>query len=269
MKTKTQLLASVVLVLAACGDNKVAPDARTRPDTGSGSGGFPAAPALGTQIDRMGRPAINTLLNHGFSADATASRTAKDAYNANATPATWISSVPEFMKNLGILDSLDTGFCGNGRCEPNETGGVGTVSPICEPDCGTTNVGFGSASACGNQALYNGGAGGSAMATSYQTLAGVLAGDEVQLDTSKAVCALYLAVEFGVATGAANSTCGGRAPQYDVVDFSLSMTSIGTFGFNPATFAPKLRDNAPAHTDYLGPDMYGTPQQFPFLGNPK
>lgn len=68
-------------------------------------------PSLGAQIDRMGRPAINTALNATFEADATAKDTAKDAYNA-AGEATWSSFEGEFKKNLAILDALDTN-CGN------------------------------------------------------------------------------------------------------------------------------------------------------------
>jgi hypothetical protein len=255
MKTKIQLVASLLLVVAACGDNQVAPDARVRPDTG-GSGGFPAAPTLGTQIDRMGRPTINTLLNHGFD-PAPAAQTAKDAYNANSMPATWVQYVPEFAKTLGILDALDTGFCGNGRCEANE--GVANPLNLCTLDCGATGTGAGDG--CGNQALYNGGQGTTPGPMSYFTLAGILALDELYLDTSKTQCGLYLAVEFGQVSPVPNSTCGGRSLQSDVVDFSLSLTAIGIPGFSTdGMFTPKIQDGAPPHTDYLA--------DFPYLGNP-
>ncbi|MFO0588019.1 MAG: DUF4331 family protein [Polyangiaceae bacterium] len=83
-----------------------------------GSGGtttttmMPKPPTLGAQIDRMGRPAINTALDHTFDTDATAKDTAKDAWNANSDASTWATYVPEVEKNLAILDSLDT-VCGN------------------------------------------------------------------------------------------------------------------------------------------------------------
>jgi hypothetical protein len=73
---------------------------------GPGDGGFPSAPVLGAQIDRMGRPAINTALNHAFDADMTAKNAAKDQYNA-ALPPTWPTLVAEIAKNLAILDGLD------------------------------------------------------------------------------------------------------------------------------------------------------------------
>ena len=72
----------------------------------------PKPPVLGTQIDRMGRPAINTALDHTFDTDAAAKDAAKDAWNANKDPATWATYVPEVEKNLAILDSLDM-VCGN------------------------------------------------------------------------------------------------------------------------------------------------------------
>jgi hypothetical protein len=210
------------------------------------------------QIDRMGRPAINTALNHAFDGDATATAAAKKAYNEQADPATWLANVPEFQKNLAIIDALDTGMCGNGKCETGETG---TTTGNCMADCGTTAAGTGNG--CGNQALYNGTGMGAPTASpnSYQTLAGVMAGDELYLDTTKGTCAFYLAVEFGIATGGTNSTCGGRAPQYDVIDFTLSVGAEGIAGFSTdGNFTPEIRDGASAHGDYSS--------VFPFLGEP-
>lgn len=86
------------------------PDAAT-PDGAAPDGGIPKRPMLGAQIDRMGRPAINTALNHTFDTVAATKDAAKNAYNA-ALPATWPTFEGEFEKNLAILDSLD-GTCGN------------------------------------------------------------------------------------------------------------------------------------------------------------
>jgi hypothetical protein len=80
-------------------------------DGGDTDGGIPAPPALGKQIDRMGRPAINTALNNTFETNATTKGAAKDAYN-DALPPAWPTFKAEFQKNLAILDSLD-GSCGN------------------------------------------------------------------------------------------------------------------------------------------------------------
>jgi hypothetical protein len=74
---------------------------------------FPMPPTLGAQIDRMGRPAINTALNHTFDTDATAKGMAKDAWNADTNEAGWVATyTPQTSANLGILDALDAN-CGN------------------------------------------------------------------------------------------------------------------------------------------------------------
>jgi hypothetical protein len=80
--------------------------------TGTGGSMMPAPPKLGAQIDRFGRPAINTAANHAFDGDAAAAGAAKDAWNANADPSTWASYTAEVAGNLAIVDSLDT-VCGN------------------------------------------------------------------------------------------------------------------------------------------------------------
>lgn len=85
--------------------------------SGGGSGGsggganFPPPPALGPQIDRMGRPAINTALNNTFEPDDATKDAAKDAWNT-AARASWNTYSGEVAKNLAILDSLDAN-CGN------------------------------------------------------------------------------------------------------------------------------------------------------------
>lgn len=79
---------------------------------GSDGGTVPTPPTLGAQIDRMGRPAINTALNKTFEADNTKKQAAKDAYNLDGDTSKWGGNVTEFQGNLAILDSLDT-VCGN------------------------------------------------------------------------------------------------------------------------------------------------------------
>jgi hypothetical protein len=103
--------------------------------------------------------------------------------------------------------------------------------------------------------------GGTAAATSYQSLATLLANDEIYLDTGKATCTFYLGVEFGVVTGGGNSTCGGRTPEYDVIDFSFSMLAMGIFGFLQPSFEPRIKDGVDKHADVSS-------TTFPFLGAP-
>jgi Domain of unknown function (DUF4331) len=115
---------------------------------GTGGGGNPTPPTLGKQIDRIGRPAINTALNHTFDPNDTTKEPAKDAYNGDLTPTNWANAYgAEFAANLAIFDGLDT--------------------------------------VCGNQLGYSvSDAGGSP----YATLAGVLANDWLMMDTTKTSC---------------------------------------------------------------------------------
>ncbi|MCE9578873.1 MAG: DUF4331 family protein [Deltaproteobacteria bacterium] len=185
-------------------DAKPQTDANTTPDA------FvqPAAPTLGTQVDRLGRPAINTALNHTFDPDAARKQAAKDAYNAAANPATWATTalgtgdvvVTQFETNLGIIDSLDSSAtvdgCSDGHHPPFYTA--------------------------------------AADKTAYQTLAGALANDALLLNTASGTCAPaasprqgYLAVEGAMATSTAPMSCGGRAPTYDVIDMSYTVLAAG------------------------------------------
>jgi hypothetical protein len=174
------------------GDSNV-PD-QNNPDVNktdaSDSGGNPPPPTLKTQVDRMGRPAINTALNHVFDTNTTTKNTAKDTYNADKNLAGWTAAyAPEFAKNLAVFDALDT----------------------------TTLPGDG----CGNQIAFT-------KANSYSTLAGVIADDRLYLNTAGTACTKYLAVEANV-LGLTNTDCGGRALTYDVIDATYSAVAIGAF----------------------------------------
>ncbi|HEY3801200.1 MAG TPA: hypothetical protein VGL61_01285 [Kofleriaceae bacterium] len=230
MKIITTIL--TVAAFAGCGDN-IKPNNDGPLGPMKDSGGIPAAPALGTQIDRMGRPAINTALNHAFDPVASSAGTAKDAYNADGSPGGWTQYAPQIAQNLAIIDVLD--------------------------------------GMCGNQVLYNNSesGGGSAAPTSYGPLASILADDELYLDTTVGACdittndahANYLSVEFYVVTGLPNSTCGGREPHNDVMATSYSALAIGITGFaTDGSYKPAFSDGAPVHTDLSA--------NFPYLGTP-
>ena len=79
---------------------------------GAGGSTTPQPPALGAQIDRMGRPAINTALNHTFDNNPEQKDLAKDNWNKNKDSASWAQYVAEIQTNLAILDGIDT-VCGN------------------------------------------------------------------------------------------------------------------------------------------------------------
>ncbi len=142
------------------------------------------APALGTQIDRMGRAAVNTALNATFSPDEAAEDAAEDAYNV-ASADMFSIFTSEIQANLGIYDSLDT--------------------------------------VCGNQFA----AASNLSADRYAALAGVLADDQLYVNSAASTCTTYLAVE-GNATGIVpNADCGGRTPLYDTIDVTYSVLAIG------------------------------------------
>jgi hypothetical protein len=250
---KLSIILFATLAAAGCGDNLKVTDGGT--SGGSDAGGVPPAPALGPQFDRMGRPAINTVLTHGFDKTAAAG-TAKDAYNHDGSPGGWMQYAPEFATNLAILDALDTGLtCTNGSCSANAAATPGD--------------------GCGHQVEYNGmlNGGGLPNTMSYLTLATVLTDDELFLDTRRGASDLgelggtsgqnYLAVEFNALTSGTvyNASCGGRAPTNDVIDTSYSALAVGLNGFNGATFATGFGDGASAHTDVSN-------SVFPFLGAP-
>ena len=194
---------------------------------------FPPPPEPLAQIDRMGRPAINTALSGTFvianpdgSVDAVSTDplrfAAEDAYNADGLPSNWDSNQGMFAANLAILDALDTG--------------VGGLS---------------NADACGNQPGYAGGACTGA-GTCYGLIATVLSDDVLWVDTAGVGCSAaaapfgsgYLAVEFN-ALGVANTGCGGRRPIDDVIDVTYGVVAgvPGMFGDNvapPAGLHPEL-----------------------------
>jgi hypothetical protein len=233
MKIITTIL--TVAAFAGCGDN-IKPNNDGPIGPMKDSGGIPAAPALGTQIDRMGRPAINTALNHAFDPNSATAGTGKDAYNADGSPGGWTQYAPQFAANLAVIDALD--------------------------------------GMCGNQVLYNGSitGGGSAAATSYGTLASILSDDELYLDTSIDTCnitinnsnANYLSVELEVASAGSivHTTCGGREPHNDVMATSYTALALGVGGFvtSDGSFLPMFSDGAPVHTDLSA--------NFPYLGTP-
>jgi hypothetical protein len=166
--------------------------------------GFPTPPMLGTQIDRMGRPAVNTALDETFLAvnganpapsDDTTRHAAEDAYNADSDPLNWSNNVKTFKAQLAILDSLD-GVCGN------QVLACGTMdADHNNPNC-------------------------------YTALAGVLSDDRLwaTLKTT-ATCAGYLGVETGA------DDCGGRRPVDDVILTTYGALS-GAAGFDDGITAP-------------------------------
>ena len=237
----------VSVLLAACGDNQSTPDSPPR-DT-SVDTGFALPPTIGPQIERMGRPAINTALNALVLDNGAEIAMKKDAYNLAADPAMWAATplvagrsiAAEFAVNLAFLDVLDQGNVA--------IPGTGLNAPGCK-----------------NQVLYNGspGGGGDPVPASYQTLATILADDMLYIDTSKTSCQVYLSLEVEVATGgaAAHTQCGGRTPTHDVIDTTYSLLLSGLAGFTNPGFTPRITDGVAVHTDV-------SDTVFPYFGTPR
>lgn len=156
-------------------------------------------PTLGTQLERMGRPAINTATNNTFADDDTRGA-AEDAWNAEGDPAAFAESfAADTIAGIAVLDSLD-GTCGN------------QVGYDFDPGVGTVN---------------------------YQAIGTVLANDWLIVKGDAAGgCNIYLGVEASV-LGVANDDCGGRTPAYDVVETSYSaLAGVGLSGFDDGITAP-------------------------------
>lgn len=167
-------------------------DGGTPPD----GGGFPAAPALGaTQIDRLGRPAVNTALTDPFYDHTTDTGkmghfAKQDAYNSAADPTTWGMFADQFKVPLAAYDSLD-GVCGN---------------------------------SVGSDPMKNDN-------TRWDTIATALADDRLFVKTGSSTCSAFLGVEAdalataGLTGGAANDDCGGRTPTYDTISIYYGVLS--------------------------------------------
>jgi hypothetical protein len=231
------LVASLVVLavmLTGCSSGKVKPDAAL---ADAGNSGASSPPALGAQIDRLGRPAISAALIGTFAAPEATRTAVKDAYNVASDPATWkTATLPplpaastierELAANLAVFDAIDRGLS------------------ITKSGCGNAYTG-------------------AATPMSYLATADLLADDQLYVDTSKPTCTVYFDLEIEQASAGSfiHQTCGGRTLTHDVIDMSYSVLAASTLGLDPANnFAPKIGDGVAAHTDIS--------TTFPFLGPP-
>jgi hypothetical protein len=238
------LLNSLVVasvVVAGCGDNQLDSDGSLHHDAGNlDAPSFPAPPTLGAQIDRVGRPAIAATLIGVFDADQTRAAAVKDAYAHAADPATWrtttlrtgVTIETEIKANLAVFDVVDLGV---------------SMVPM---------------NGCRNALRYIGPPSG----MSYKEAADLFADDQLYVDTDRATCEVYFALEIEFADDTSpHMTCGGRMPSHDVIDVTYSVLAAGTkSGLDPLSNPPsggKLHDNASVHGDL-------TETAFPFLGPP-
>lgn len=239
MRSMARHLATVLIALTGCGGG----DGSAHHDAGNLDGApVPPPPALGAQLDRMGRPLIGTALIGVFAA-AQDQAAMRDAYNRASDPTAWATTLiatnltieTEIETNLAVFDAFDIadtdiagGDCGNA---------VRYLQPPLPP--GPTS--------------------------SYRVAGDLFADDEIYVDTSHTSCPFYLALEFELASAGAepHTTCGGRMPSHDVVDMTYSVLAAGRSGVDVPSnnYAPKIHDGVAAHADIKE-------TVFPFLGPP-
>lgn len=143
------------------------------------------------QIDRMGRAGVNTAVTDPFYLSSDADQDAAHGVLTNSfnAAATQASSVMQFTDR----------FAGN----------------LAIYDGLDTN--------CGNQL----GAGPDPVDGRYDTLATVLADDELFVNTASGTCNQYFGVELDALGITMSGDCGGRTPLYDTIDVTYSALAIG------------------------------------------
>lgn len=239
MNLPTSLVAASI-ALAACSkphaltpDGSTPEDAPTTADAETDAAGMPPPPALGAQLDRIGRPGIRTILIGVFSAPAD-QPAQKDAYGRAADPASWKTTL--LSTNLTIEAALQTSLAAFDAIDPPS------------PPMG-----------CGNGLAYTP----PVNAISYRAAADLFADDQLYLDTSNPTCSAYLALEIIQSTGTfIPPGCGGRTLTQDAIDVTYSVLASGVAdGLDTAHgFTPLIHGNLTPHTDVT--------TTFPFLGPP-
>lgn len=145
---------------------------------------------LNAQIDRMGRAGVNTA----------------------ATAPFFRETIEEEKK---VHDDVSDAY--NSASDPSAWVGL-----FADRIAGNIAILDSLDTVCGNQLL----AGDTAVAGRYAALAGVLADDQLYVNTASGTCQQYLAVE-GNAVGITNTDCGGRTPLEDTIDVTYSVLAIG------------------------------------------
>ena len=176
-------------------------------------------PARGVQIERMGRAGVNTAVTNPFFRETVEQELERheeivDEYNAASDPSQWVELFSGEM--AANLAILDS-------LDRN----------------------------CGNQLLA---AEPPAAAGRYDALAGVLADDQLYVNTASGACQQYLAVEAN-AVGIANDDCGGRTPLEDSIDTTYSLLAAGALS-GVGDGVPSDADSTPSLT------------AFPYLDDP-
>lgn len=208
------------------------------------------APALGSQIDRMGRAGVNTALTDPFWDNgvetAEQHHLAQDKYNQASNPAGW-----------GDVE-LTTGSKTSARI----AGAIAAYDALNS----TANGVEGSTDGCGDQLAYNATVGGHNY-PGYTLLTTVLTDDELYVNTAGTTCTTYLAVEANT-LGVTNTDCGGRTPTYNTIDITYTALVTGAGLTAPCLGGTGTCPVSNGITSDSTPGANQSNTTFPFLGDP-
>ena len=151
----------------------------------------------------MGRPAVNTALNHTFDPNDTTKGAAKDAYNADNAQAGWAKYTPEHAGNLALFDGLDDGLR---QPVPREPGRRRQDSD--QPDKSTAR------SPASRRTTASGSTRQPPAATTYLAVEGTYAATAGLIPSALTM----------------PNDCGGRTLSYDVIDITYSAVATGGIG---------------------------------------
>ncbi len=140
------------------------------------------------QVDRMGRAGVNTAITDPFYDDQVASQVANHGNITDQYNSVTSQSVLVAMFSDRFEDIL-------------------AIYDSLDQDCS-------------NQLARD------ANNDPYSFLAGVLANDQVFVNSNSGTCNQYFGVELN-ALGIANNDCGGRTPLYDTIDVTYSALAVG------------------------------------------
>jgi hypothetical protein len=235
---------AALAALAGCGGGGGDKTAANGPDGGGSAGapndaaGTPMPPALGAQLDRMGRPGVGEFLIGTFVTADAADR--KAAYRQASDPKTWLTT--PLATNVTIEDELKANLAAFDAIDAQQPVGTATLP------------------GCGNAFDYHA----PTTVTSYTPLADLLGDDQLYLDTAKPTCSQYFSLEIEVVGRTiAHMTCGGRTLSHDALDTLISMIASGMSGLTidlNAVLIPVDHSAATPHADVT--------DTFPFLGAP-
>ena len=172
-----------------------------------------AAPAIGDQIDRAGRPSVASLFIDPFDFDGKQGATL-DEYNHNADPTTWVARYSPMMADaIAVWDGFDK-TCGNSRFYD------------------MTNMTY--------------------SAAGYTTLATLFADDRLFINTASGKCDGYLDVESSVLLGSPLTACGGLAPGGNSINLELGLAIGAAANVNGVARDPDNPPDGGGAFPYIG-----------------